>query len=261
MYKIPKVAFTPEWLYKEQPLEKAFRLLGFEENDLKCLERTYSNSLTSFTPTACDAGLQWTIGIWFSSLNTRELICPREFGISNDLTPIELLSVLYREWVSGFDEKAVPDDLFFGQKYLEHIKTLKDSRPKKPCIKVDREAFRFFINKIKREVDFDVEDQEIAFSCIDGQLKISIDSKAMFVPTLFCDNITSEKIFLSGRHFYKNIPKRFTGDAIILSVKQNSLLVGSRIIEARWDGPNLWESDEYDEFLATRILPKSLMFF
>jgi hypothetical protein len=262
MYEIPKVASIPESLYKKLPLENAFRLLGFETNDHFNLERTYSNSLYAFTPTACETPFRWVILISFFSSNSRTIVCPTEFGISNDLTPIEILSILYREWVSGFSsKKSIPDDLIFGQKYLEHIQALKKSRPK-PWMSVDRETFRFFISKIKREVDLDFEDKEIEFSCIDGQLRISIDSKAMYVPAISCYNITSERIFLSGRHFCKNIPKRFTGDTLLLGMeRKNRLRLGSSIIDANWDGPDLWEYDEYDEFLATRILRRSPMLF
>jgi hypothetical protein len=265
--EIPKVASIPDYLYKKLPLEKVFRILGFEENQLSGLEKEYGNSVSSFTPKAYNTGLQWVITITFSNPDKENsVICPDEFGICPELTPIELLSLLYRKWVSTFGEESTPSDLLFGKTYLEHIKMLKKSRLKKPYIRVDREAFRFFINKIKNEIDFNTEDCEMEFSYINEQLKISVKSTVVFVPAPFCQNVTSEKIYLSARDFYKSIAKRFTGDTVYLRMEPNGLWVDSRIVRARWDGPDLWEYykyykyDEYDEVLSIRTAQWSSAF-
>ena len=217
--------------------------------------------MSAFTPSACDAIFQWVIQISYFTTDKRTIFVPEEFGICHDLTPVELLSVLYKKWVSAFGKDSIPDDLSHGQKYHEHIKTLIASHSeKKPYMTVDRESFRFFLSKIEREFNTDEKDYEIEFSYTTGQLKISVKSTVVFVPSLYCKNITSEKISLQGHNFFKSIPRRFRGNTVGLAMKKNGLLIGSRLIEARWDGDDLWKHDEYDDFLKNRLIQKSLMF-
>ena len=43
--EIPRVASIPQDLYEIMPYERAFKLLGFKENEYGNLKRTYSNTL------------------------------------------------------------------------------------------------------------------------------------------------------------------------------------------------------------------------
>ena len=56
------------------------------------------------------------------------------------------------------------------------------------------------------------------------------------------------------------IPKRFKNETVYLNMINNGLSVDNNILKASWDGANIWEFDNYDEFLSNRLLQRHLWF-
>lgn len=259
MLEIPKIENIPEFFYNYLVVEE-LEFLGFTKNYFGCFEKKYGNEENYFTPAVSDAGFEWAISIEFYTSNKRTLICPRAFSVYRDITLIELISVIYEEWKSAFGRKYIPNELLYGKTYIDYLQTLKNSRPKKPSIQVERDTFRFFINKIIKNNKIFNENFEIEFSCINNQLKIVAESETLYIPTLSIENICDEKIYVSAQVLFKGIPKRFIGNVVTLGVGKNTLRINNYIFEARWEGRDLWEYDEYDRLLLQKISAKSQMF-
>ena len=250
MYEIPKITSIPDDLYYDLPLTKARDLLGFVKKKDIFIKR-YTNSISAFDISMCDALLAWNIGIYFYSQNKRTIFCPTNFFIRSDLTQVELLSLFCLEWISAFGKKTIPYELSYGKTYIDYLSFIKESHPcpERPCINVERETFRFFINKIKREINFNTEDCIVELLYKNGQLKISVKSIEVFVPaTTCCEDIKTGKIILLVGDFIKGIPKRFNKHTVSLCIMQDGLHLDFSIIKAHWDGPDIWKSDEYDKY-------------
>ncbi len=260
MYELPRIESFPETLFQHTSLNEVFHELGFVRDTTGTPGKLYGNTMLNFTVKAFNTELQWIMTFQSFTLNgKRSLADQDDIGIISDLAAIEILSIIYREWASHFGKNYIPCDLIYGQHYLEHIQMLKESRPPKPIISVDRETFRFAISKIKRDQDIASGDYDIELSFRDGQLRIAAKSTVLFVPTLVCKNISTEKIYVSARELNNNIPKRFTGYGVQINIVRDKLTIG-RTMKARWEGPDLWEHNEYDNFLNNRLLRRSIIY-
>lgn len=259
-FDIPKIDSIPGEFFHNNIYEETLNFLGFKISGFT-YEKTYTNGKESISINIGYNGFQWIA--FFPSVRTdngRAFLFPNEFAIQEDLTTIEILAILYLEWAKIFRQVATPKDLYFGHLYSEHIKNLKQSRPPKPLIYVERNYFRFIINKIKKEHNNLDSNENLVMLYNDGQLILCVGSKKYHIPVIQNDNFTTEKINISLSDFIIMIPLRFKRDQVYLTMRKDGLLVDNHLIRATWDGPNLWEHDEYDEFLSNRLIHRKMMF-
>jgi len=77
---------------------------------------------------------------------------------------------------------------------------------------------------------------------------------------MYHENFTNEIISVPLHDFLTSITSRFQRDEVSLSMDKQGLRVDNHIINAIWDGPNLWEYDEYDAYLFKRLIHASIWF-
>jgi len=141
----------------------------------------------------------------------------------------------------------------------EHIKKLKLSRPPKPLIVVERDYLRFTISKIKKQINPD-QNENLKISLTGDQLTLCIGSRKYPIPVMYHENFTNEIVSVPLIDFLTSIPSRFQKDEVSLSMDEHRLRVDNHLIDATWDGPNLWEYDEYDDYLFKRLMHRSIWF-
>lgn len=257
-FVIPKIDSISNEFFQNINYEEAFFFLGFKPSGYG-YERTYTNGKESIAISIAENGFQWII-ILPGVSTERTIKAPKEFSIQDNLTPIEILAVLCREWIKIFKQSVIPKDLYIGHLYSEHIKNLKLSRPPKPLIIVERDYFRFIIKKIKKEQSILDPEEKLEISLTGEHLILCTNSKQYSIPVLHCENFTNEKISVSRNGFLQGTPARFQRETVSLSMFNDGLLVDNNRIKANWDGPNLWDHDEYDEFLSNRLIHRSIFF-
>lgn len=255
---IPIIDSIPNEFFQNTYYEEAFIFLGFKPSGFG-FERTYANGKESISISIADNGFQWIV-LLPGVITERTIIVPKEFSIQEDLTPIEILAVLCREWTKIFKQSVIPKDLYVGHLYSEHIKNLKVSRLPKPLIVIERDYFRFIITKIKKEQSILDPNEKLEISLAGEQLILCINSKQYSIPVLHWENFTNEKISVSINDFLQGTPVRFQQETVSLRMYMDGLLVDNHRIKASWDGPNLWEHDEYDDFLSNRLIHRSILF-
>jgi len=255
---VPKVDLIPDGFFVNNDYEEAFKLLGFKYFDSK-YTRIYTNGIESMHVIIMQGMFQWIFMIPYVIINSRSIAEPTEFSIQEELAPIEILTVLFREWKNIFKRAVIPKDLYFGYLYSEHIKNLKSSRPPKPLIVVERDYLRFTISKIKKQFNPD-QNENLNISLTGDQLTLGIGSRKYPIPVMYHENFTNEIVSVPLIDFLTSIPSRFQKDEVSLSMDEHRLRVDNHLIDATWDGPNLWEYDEYDDYLFKRLMHRSIWF-
>jgi len=258
-FNIPRIESIPTNLYECHDYEDTFILLGFKPSGFTN-QRIYSNGVEKIKVNIVDNGFQWIFQFPGVCANKRTISAPYEISIQENLTLIEILAVLSREWERIFNKVDIPDDINFGHLYSEHIKKLKLSRPAKPFILVERDVFRFTINKIKKEFKAYDPNDTINISLRNNILNLDLGVKNYPIQVLKSENFNNENISILLRYFINMIPKRFKNETVYLNMINNGLSVDNNILKASWDGANIWEFDNYDEFLSNRLLQRHLWF-
>jgi len=255
---VPKVDLIPDEFFVNIDYEEAFKLLGFKYFDSK-YTRIYTNGIESMHVIIMQGMFQWIFMIPYVIIDRRSIAETTEFSIQEELAPIEIVAILSHEWRKLFKLAVIPKDLYFGYLYSEHIKNLKLSRLPKPLIVVERGYLRFTIGKIKKQFNPD-QNENLKISLNGDQLTLCIDSRKYPIPVMYHENFTNEIVSVPLIDFLTSIPSRFQKDEVSLSMDKQRLRVDNHLINVTWDGPNLWESDEYDEFLFRRLVHSSIWF-
>jgi len=258
-YAIPRIDSIPTIFFESHNYEDAFILLGFKPSGFTN-KRIYTNGKESIKVSVADNGFHWLFQYPGFFINERTYIAPNEISIQDNLTPVEILAVLSREWKRIFKNVDIPNDLNFGHIYSEHIKSLKLSRPSKPGIFIERDVFRFTINKVKKESIDHKSNEILKFSLRNKILNINIGAKDYPILVLHSENFNNETICVLLEDFMNMVPKRFSKETVYLKMIKNGLFVDNHLINASWDGANIWEFDEYDEFLSNRLLHRQIWF-
>ena len=92
------------------------------------------------------------------------------------------------------------------------------------------------------------------------QLTLGIGSRKYPIPVMHHENFTNEIVSVPLIDFLTSVPSRFRRDEVRLSMDKNRLRVDNYVINTTWDGPDLWEYDEYDAFLFKRLMHRSVWF-
>jgi len=255
---VPKVDSIPSEFFLNIDYEEAFKFLGFKYFDSK-YTRIYSNGKEAMHVIIMHGMFQWIFMIPYVIIDRRSIAETTEFSIQEELAPIEILAILSREWKRIFEQKEIPKELYFGYLYSEHIKNLKLSRPPKPLIVVERDYLRFTISKIKKQFNPD-KNENLKISLNGDQLTLCIGSRKYPIPVMYHENFTNEIVSVPLNDFLTSIPSRFQRDEVSLSMIKCGMRVDNHIINTTWDGPDLWEYDEYDAFLFKRLMHRSVWF-
>ena len=74
------------------------------------------------------------------------------------------------------------------------------------------------------------------------------------------ENFNDEIISVLLSDFINMTPKRLKNETVYLNMINNGLSVDNFVIKANWAGANIWEFDEYDEFLSNRLIQRQIWF-
>lgn len=257
-YSIPKIDSLPAELFDNYTFSDALLLLGFKYSNNRH-ERKFTNGNESLNVYLFDVGHQYIVLIPGAFSNDRRTIFETsEFAILEGLTPIEILAVLWREWNELYNQVSVPQELYCGQRYSEYIENLALSRPPNPYIVVERDYFRFIISKIKKEQLFFNLNDIVKISLTGEQLILHIDLKKYSIPVVRSENFSNEIISVLINDFLQKTPARFQREEVYLAMDKRGLRIENYILNANWNGPDLWEYEEYDEYLSNRLLHRSI---
>lgn len=257
-YTIPKIDSLPVELFGDYTFSDALLLIGFKYSNNR-YGRIFTNGKESLIAYVYDVGIQWIIFIpGFISDDRRSVVESNEFAILEDLTPIEILTVLWREWKECYDTITAPEELLYGQMYSEHIENMVLSRLPKPSIVVERDYFRFIISKIKKEQQSFNQNEIVKISLSGEHLILKIDSKKYTIPVIHSKNFSNEIICVLINDFLQMTPARFQREEVYLTMDKRGLRIENHIIDANWNGPDLWKYEEYDEYLSNRLIHRAI---
>jgi len=227
----------PPHLTDEQPLEKVLETLEFVPNALGC-ERKWDD----LTFSACEA-----IGCWFlirGAFGTqRELWPPHEVRIPSQVAPIEVMAIIYRLWAEVDRGRQSPDAyLRLGKDWLDYQREVKALVPPRPALWAEREFLRHCLSYIERLHDWVEADYEIHLAQVSGQLRIQAKGAEVYCPAR--GNWPGE-VVVSAKDLFRQLPKRFTGSAVVLQIEGDKLIVESRLIPAKWNDDRAASQPEY----------------
>jgi hypothetical protein len=220
---------VPPELAEKYPIEETLRILGFEENSLGNLERSWGHLTVKAGP--------W-IGCWQLMFSTkwrseRELPIPYEMCIRVPETPIVILSIIHEAWKYWFRRMETPSDLLMGKEFGDrNWQAVLDKYNCRPTLWAEREFFRFCVGYLEKQYDWPEEDCDVEFSYADGQLKLRAKDIEVHCPARGKFN---GRLTLSARHLFRYMPKRFTAETIFIQVTDNDkVIIGSRLLNAQW---------------------------
>lgn len=217
----------PPHLMDKQPLDNVLRTLEFAPNALGCARKW--DDLEFF---ACEA-----IGCWFlirgGFRTQRALWPPHEVRVPSQVAPIEVMATIFRLWAEVYQGRE-PSDAFLrlGKEWIDYQREVEALVPPRPTLWVEREFLRHCLTYIERLHDWVDGDYEIRLAQVPGQLRIQAKDVEVYCPAR--GNWLGE-VVVSAKDFFRRLPKRFTGSAVLLQIEGDKLIVESRAIPAKWN--------------------------
>jgi hypothetical protein len=206
------------------PIDEVLQLLAFEQTRFGNFERKWGRLTVS-------------CGIWFYGwhfmcdwFDGRTIGCP-EFRVAEKIAPVSLLAVLYRMCGDAFTAGELPPEFELGKQENAEQRRARLLIPQVPTVWADREFLRFCLAYLERADDWSGADYTIGLSIADEQLMIKSKSRTVHCPAKGAWRGSSE---VSARHFYRRVPKRFSGHVVKLGQRDDGLLIDSHILPAKW---------------------------
>jgi hypothetical protein len=151
--------------------------------------------------------------------------------VAENIAPVSLLAVLYRMCSDAFTAAEQPPEFDVGKQEDAEQRRARLLAPQLPTMWADREFLRFCLAYLERADDWSGTDYTIRLSIADEQLMIRSKSRTVHCPAKGAWRGSSE---VSARHFYRRVPKRFSGHVVKLAQRDDGLLIDSHILPAKW---------------------------
>jgi len=209
------------------PLEAVLPMLKFMPTD-----KGYVRKWNDLEFVACES-----IGCWFlirdGYCTKREAWPPHEIRIFSPISPMELMATIYKLWAAVYRNKETLDPLLiWAKEWVDYQHEIKALIPPPPTIWAEREFLRHCFNHIERMHDWIDTDYDICFSQTRGQLRINAKNMELYCPAH--GNLLGETV-VSAKDLFHRLPKRFSGQVVMLQINGDKLIIDRHVIPAHWD--------------------------
>lgn len=249
-FEIPQLEGVPAKFVQLGILEESLPDLGFTFYN-SCWKKQFLSDSFKLNVTIINVGLLFSITFELSGVNRRILYTPDEFGLLSDITAVEVLYIIYK-WCIGNSCSNEIKGLEIGREYADKLKSIQNSIPPYPFIVVEKDILRFYINKLKKDINSD-NDGLVLLTIINKVLNIRYKDILYIINAIDSNIIDKFTISIPTSEILYNFPKR-------LKEEKTSLLLTSKGLmgmKAEWDGPSLHDLElprKYYEYLQNRII-------
>lgn len=229
----------PPFMIDEMPLEKALEILEFI--------RAPSGFTRKWDDLEFSAGESFDC--WFlmrgGFCTKRTATPPHDVRILSPIAPIKLMASIYELWVEvfgvhAFDKiKHIDPFLLWGKEWIDYQRELKMLIPRPPTIWAEREFLRHCFNYIEQKYDWIDHDYNIIFSQVRGQLRIMANDLELYCPAR---GYLLGETSVSAKSLYRNLPKRFIGNVVMLQYDKGKLAIDNREFPAGWKEETIEET-------------------